>query len=142
MTRILAFLILFLFNVLIYAQNTSASPYSASGLGERSFSGTQASRHMGGLDVFTDSIHANLNNPAGYGFLKATTYSIGINYTNINLASLSESRNSDIASIDYIAVSIPAGKFSFGFGLLPFTSVGYRVEGNYKFLIDMRVMEV
>ena len=130
MTRILAFLILFLFNVLIYAQNTSASPYSASGLGERSFSGTQASRHMGGLDVFTDSIHANLNNPAGYGFLKATTYSIGINYTNINLASLSESRNSDIASIDYIAVSIPAGKFSFGFGLLPFTSVGYRVEGN------------
>ena len=130
MTRILAFLILFLFNVPIYAQNTSASPYSASGLGERSFSGTQASRHMGGLDVFTDSIHANLNNPAGYGFLKATTYSIGINYTNINLASLSESRNSDIASIDYIAVSIPAGKFSFGFGLLPFTSVGYRVEGN------------
>ena len=130
MTRTLAFLVLFLSNMSICAQNTSASPYSASGLGERTFNGTQASRHMGGLDVFTDSIHTNLNNPAGYGFLKVTTYSIGINYTNNNMASLTESQNSDVASLDYIAVSIPAGKFSFGFGLAPLTSVGYRVEGT------------
>jgi hypothetical protein len=114
----------------VIAQNTAASPYSASGLGERSFNGTQANRHMGGLDVFTDSIHVNLNNPASYGFSKVTTYSVGINYTNNNLSSSNESQNSDVASIDYISVSIPTGKFSFGFGLLPLTSVGYRVQGT------------
>lgn len=128
MNRIYAYLILFLMSVPLHAQNTASSPYSATGLGERSFNGTQATRHMGGLDVFTDSIHANLNNPASYGFLKFTTYSVGVNYTNNNLASSTESQNSDLASLDYLAVSIPAGKFGFGFGLVPFTSVGYRVE--------------
>jgi len=130
MTRTLTFLVFFLMAGYVIAQNTAASPYSASGLGERSFNGTQANRHMGGLDVFTDSIHVNLNNPASYGFSKVTTYSVGINYTNNNLSSSNESQNSDVASIDYISVSIPTGKFSFGFGLLPLTSVGYRVQGT------------
>ena len=110
------------------AQSGSASPYSSAGLGERNFNGTQATRHMGGLDVFTDSIHANLNNPASYGFLKVTTYSVGIHYRNTNLASLSENRDADDASLDYLAVSIPAGKFGFGFGIIPYSSVGYKIE--------------
>jgi hypothetical protein len=114
----------------LFAQNGASSPYSATGLGERNFNGTQATRHMGGLDVFTDSIHANLNNPASYGFLKLTTYSVGINYTNNNLASASESRRSDLAALDYLAVSIPTKRFSFGFGIVPYTSVGYRIESN------------
>ena len=119
MIRLSVLIILFFVNEHIFAQNIAASPYSSSGLGERTFNGTQATRHMGGLDVFTDSIHANLNNPASYGFLKVTTYSVGVNYTNNYLASSSESQNTDLASLDYIAVSIPAGKFSFGFGILP-----------------------
>lgn len=128
MNRVNAFLFLLLMTSPLFAQNTVSSPYSATGLGERSFNGTQATRHMGGLDVFTDSIHANLNNPASYGFLKFTTYSIGINYTNHNLTSNSATENSDLASLDYLAVSIPTKRFSFGFGILPFTSVGYRIE--------------
>ena len=68
----------------IFGQNNSASPYSSAGLGEDTFNGTQATRHMGGLDVLTDSIHANLLNPASYAFLKFTTYSVGVNYTNNN----------------------------------------------------------
>ena len=128
MNRVNAFFILLLMTAPLFAQNTVSSPYSATGLGERSFNGTQATRHMGGLDVFTDSIHANLNNPASYGFLKVTTYSVGINYTNNSLASASASENSDLAALDYLAVNIPAKKFSFGFGILPFTSVGYQIE--------------
>ena len=128
MNRVNAFFILLLMTAPLFAQNTVSSPYSATGLGERSFNGTQATRHMGGLDVFTDSIHANLNNPAGYGFLKVTTYSVGINYTNNNLESASASENSDLAALDYLSVSIPTKKFSFGFGILPLTSVGYRIE--------------
>ena len=130
MTRIGGFFLIFLLTSNLFAQNGASSPYSATGLGERNFNGTQATRHMGGLDVFTDSIHANLNNPASYGFLKLTTYSVGINYTNNNLASASESRRSDLAALDYLAVSIPTKRFSFGFGIVPYTSVGYRVESN------------
>lgn len=130
MTRIGCFFLIFLLTSNLFAQNGASSPYSATGLGERNFNGTQATRHMGGLDVFTDSIHANLNNPASYGFLKLTTYSVGINYTNNNLASASESRRSDLAALDYLAVSIPTKRFSFGFGIVPYTSVGYRIESN------------
>ena len=111
------------------AQSGSASPYSSGGLGERNFNGTQATRHMGGLDVFTDSIHANLNNPASYAFLKLTTYSVGVNYRNNNITSLTESTNADTASLDYLSVSIPTGIFGFGFGIIPYSSVGYRIEG-------------
>lgn len=113
----------------IFAQSGSSSPYSGGGLGERNFNGTEANRHMGGLDVFTDSIHANLNNPASYGFLKLTTYSVGVNYRNNSLSSTSDSYNADTASLDYLAVSIPAGIFGFSFGILPYSSVGYRLEG-------------
>ena len=83
---------------------------------------------MGGLDVFTDSIHANLANPASYGFLKFTTYSIGVNYINNYISDISESQNTDIASLDYLSVSIPTKKFGFGFGIIPFTSIGYRLQ--------------
>ncbi|NDG46985.1 MAG: hypothetical protein EBY37_07785, partial [Flavobacteriia bacterium] len=128
MIRILSILFSIAVVHLANAQSGSVSPYSSAGLGERNFNGTQAARHMGGLDVFTDSIHANLNNPASYGFLKVTTYSLGIHYRNTNLASLTESANADDASLDYLSVSIPAGKFGFGFGILPYSSVGYRIE--------------
>jgi hypothetical protein len=128
MIRILSILFSITVVHLAAAQSGSVSPYSSAGLGERNFNGTQATRHMGGLDVFTDSIHANLNNPASYGFLKVTTYSLGIHYRNTNLASMTESANADDASLDYLSVSIPAGKFGFGFGILPYSSVGYRIE--------------
>jgi hypothetical protein len=128
MIRISISLLILLLPNFVTAQSGSISPYSSTGLGEKNFNGTQATRHMGGLDVFTDSIHANLNNPASYGFLKVTTYSVGVNYKNTNLASSSESQYSDNASLDYLAISIPAGKFGFGFGIIPYSSVGYQIE--------------
>ncbi|MEK9613212.1 MAG: hypothetical protein VW080_04720, partial [Flavobacteriaceae bacterium] len=53
----------------------------------------------------------------------------GVHYKNNNLESLNTSQNADTASLDYLAVSIPAGIFGFGFGIVPYTSVGYRIEG-------------
>ena len=92
MIRISIVLSIFLLSHTAAAQSGSSSPYSGTGLGERNFNGTQATRHMGGLDVFTDSINANLNNPASYGFLKVTTYSVGVHYKNNNIASSSETQ--------------------------------------------------
>ena len=60
------------FAPLLKGQNASASPYSFAGLGELNFRGTQVNRFMGGLDVYSDSIHANLTNPASYGAVSYT----------------------------------------------------------------------
>ena len=64
--------------VFVHAQNSSASPYSLGGLGDITFRGNAIDRMMGGLSVYSDSIHANLNNPASLGELKLTTYSVGV----------------------------------------------------------------
>ncbi len=115
---------------LSYAQEGTASPYSFTGLGELKFKGTVENRTMGGLSVFGDSIHLNLNNPAAFSELKLTTYAIGVDYSTTRLNAASGSDNTTAASVNYLAVGIPAGKFSFGFGLLPFTSVGYRLQST------------
>ena len=54
----------------IFAQSNTSSPYSIGGLGELAFKGNAINRHMGGLDIYSDSLHANLNNPASFGDLK------------------------------------------------------------------------
>lgn len=133
MIRIKETLFFLLIALTSIAQNNSSSPYSSTGLGENTFNGTQATRHMGGLDVFTDSIHANLLNPASYGYLKFTTYSVGVNYINNYISSATESQNTDLASLDYLSVSIPTKKFGFGFGIIPFTSIGYRLQDVSEF---------
>ncbi len=56
--------------VFVLSQSGSSSPFSYAGLGDINFRGTQVTRLMGGLDVFSDSIHVNLNNPASYGEFK------------------------------------------------------------------------
>ena len=88
---------------------------------------------MGGIDIYNDSIHANLNNPASYGDLKMLTYSLGLNYKVTNLSDKESSRQLSNSSLDYLGIAIPTGKFGFGFGLVPYSSVGYRLEGEMIF---------
>jgi len=123
--------IIFFLSISIYfcfAQSGSSSPFSSAGLGDINFRGTQVTRFMGGLDVFSDSIHANLNNPASYGDLKLTTYSLGVHYKSNLMMSQESNEHKAIAALDYLAVGIPAGKFGFGFGLIPYSSIGYKIQ--------------
>ncbi|HET8837734.1 MAG TPA: hypothetical protein VFM82_01930 [Flavobacteriaceae bacterium] len=91
--------------------------------------GTVESRSMGGLSVFSDSIHLNLQNPAGYAALRLTTYAIGGSHSAINLESYAgEEKTTNSNLMDYLAVGFPAGKLGFGFGLAPATSVGYELQ--------------
>ena len=117
-----------LFTGLLYAQSGSVSPYSHTGLGEINFRGTQVNRFMGGLEIYNDTIHANLSNPSSYGKLKLTTYSLGLNYKNNNLTDTNDSKSIVSAGLDYIGIAIPAKKFGFGFGIIPYTSVGYKLS--------------
>lgn len=112
----------------IFAQSNSSSPYSIGGLGEVAFKGNAINRHMGGLDIVSDSLHANINNPASLGDLKLVTYSLGLNYKDTKLSSSASNESVTSASIDYLVVAIPTKKFTFAFGILPATSVGYRLQ--------------
>ena len=134
MLRTIALLFFSLISQFASTQVGSSSPYSFAGIGEINFRGNQINRFMGGIDIYNDSIHANLNNPASYGDLKMVTYSMGINYKVTNLSDKESSHQTSNSSLDYLGIAIPTGKFGFGFGLVPYSSVGYRLEGRNDLL--------
>ncbi|AFL80165.1 hypothetical protein Aeqsu_0657 [Aequorivita sublithincola DSM 14238] len=107
------------------AQEGTTSPYSFYGIGSLKFRGTVENRAMGGLSVFSDSIHLNLQNPAGYSGLRLINFSIGASHKAITQKTATESQNTSSTTLDYMAMGIPMGKFGMGFGLIPYSSVGY-----------------
>ena len=117
-----------IFTVITTAQEGASSPYSFYGVGLTTFKGTIENRSMGGLSVYSDSIHLNLANPASLGELRLTTYTIGGTHSSLDLKSGSESESASVTSLDYLAIGIPVGKWAFSFGLVPYTSVGYNIQ--------------
>ena len=110
------------------AQQRTSSPYSFFGLGQQTFKGTIENRSMGGIRVYSDSIHVNLRNPASYGNLRLTTYTVGAVHTETWAETAAEQETYDNTTIEYVSVGIPvSSKAGFGFGLIPFKSVGYRL---------------
>ena len=121
-------LIVFIFTSMITtAQERTSSPYSFYGVGLNTFRGTVESKSMGGLGIFSDSIHMNLQNPAAYGRLKLTTYTLGASHSSTEMKSRNGTGSWNATSLDYLAMGIPAGRLGFGFGLIPYTSVGYNI---------------
>lgn len=107
------------------AQEGTTSPYSFYGIGSLKFRGTAENRSMGGVGVFTDSIHINLQNPAGYAGLRLINFSVGASHKAVTQKNVTGSQNTSSSTVDYVAMGIPMGKLGMGFGLLPYTSVGY-----------------
>ena len=120
-----AFLIL---SFVSFAQEGTASPYSFFGIGDVRYKGTSDIRSMAGIAVEQDSIHINMDNPASYANLKNTTFAVGGTYNTTKLKTSSESASTRRTTLDYLAVGLPLGKFGLGFGLLPYSSVGYKIE--------------
>jgi hypothetical protein len=127
--RILVVLIIFISGISL-AQEGTTSPYSFYGIGEIKFKGTAENRAMGGIGVLTDSIHINLQNPAGLADLKLINYSVGASHRYLTLDTDAEKQRTSTTSLDYIAIGIPMGKFGASFGLIPFTSVGYQIDSS------------
>lgn len=122
-----------------YGQEGTASPYSFYGIGSLKFKGTVENRSMGGLSVYLDSIHVNLRNPASYAgknieagpFFnesRPVKFTVAGTHTDLTLKSDSKKSKGASSTFDYLALSVPVGKFGFGFGMLPYTSVGYKLE--------------
>ncbi|WP_298148122.1 hypothetical protein [Flavobacterium sp.] len=126
--RILLSVSLFM-SLVAHAQNGTPSIYSFYGIGEVTFRGSVENRSMGGVAVFTDSIHINLQNPASYGGLKFTSFSVAATNNKTRFQTNTINDEAGRTSIDYLAFAIPVTKkFGAGIGLMPFTSVGYKIQ--------------
>lgn len=112
----------------VTAQQRTSSPYSFFGLGQQTFKGTVENRSMGGIRTYSDSIHVNLRNPAAYGNLRLTTYTVGAAHTETWAATDTENETYDNTTIEYISIGVPvSSKAGFGIGLVPIKSVGYQI---------------
>jgi hypothetical protein len=111
-----------------FAQSGSASPYSYFGVGESRFKGTLENRSMSGVAIEQDSIHMNILNPASFGAIRLTTFTMGGGYTGTKMKSDKGGASAHRTTLDYLAVALPLGKMGVGFGLLPYSSVGYNIE--------------
>ena len=111
-----------------FAQEGNSSPYSFYGLGLSNFKGSIENQAMGGISILGDSIHTNFRNPAGYGALKLTNFTIAGSHREINLETNTESGSNTSTTIDYLSLAFPVSrKIGVGFGLVPETSVDYEI---------------
>jgi hypothetical protein len=120
----------------LYAQDGTVSPYSVFGIGDLRTTSTVENQMMGGMGVFTDSIHINLQNPAAYGELGLeqnnkvglVNYTVGISNRQLRLKSFTEEQSSSVTNVDYLALGFSLGKgLGMGFGIMPYSSVGYNL---------------
>ncbi|MBZ9786849.1 lipid outer membrane transport protein FadL-like protein [Psychroflexus sp. CAK57W] len=109
-------------------QEGSSSPYSFLGIGAKGFRGTVENRSMGGLGMFSDSIHLNLKNPAAYADLELTAFTAGATSNSVELQTNSSSDDIDYFTFDYLAIGLPFNNFGVGFGVKPRSAVGYELE--------------
>lgn len=121
------------------AQQGTSSPYSFYGIGSLKFKGTVENKAMGGISVYSDSIHINLRNPASYAGnnlafynneARPVKYTIGTSFSSTTLKTSSASDDSGSSSVDYLAVAFPMQKLGFGFGIMPYTNVGYKLQSR------------
>jgi hypothetical protein len=119
-------------SLLSFAQEGTSSPYSFYGIGEVRFKGTAENRAMAGLSIATDSIHINLQNPAGYADLKLIGFSVGGTFNDTKQKTINQSESAQRVGLDYLAVGLPLGKLGMGFGLIPYSSVGYKIQNEFE----------
>jgi hypothetical protein len=120
----------------LHAQDGTISPYSYFGIGDQRALGTIENQMMGGVAMFSDSIHINLKNPASYSKLGIqagenfgiTTYAAGVSHKASRLKTYTEQQNSAVTNLDYLSIGFSVRKgWGVGFGVMPFSSIGYNL---------------
>lgn len=122
--------LLFVVSFVAVAQEGSSSIYSFYGIGDIKYRGNIETRSMGQLTVIPDSIHLNLENPALMSHTKLTTFGISGTFSPTVLKDGQNSQKAQRTSLDYLSVVLPAKKFAVGFGVLPYSYVGYRIYNS------------
>jgi hypothetical protein len=105
-------------------------------LGEINFTGNVSYQSMGGIDSSIDSIEFNINNPSSLAKIKTTNYLIGTFYKSSSISNSLLKENIKTSNINYIAIGIPVKNFGFGFGVLPYSSVGFNLQTTEEYNDD------
>ena len=65
---------------------------------------------VGGISVYSDSIHLGVQNPASIADLDLINYAVGISHKETTQKTVSQNQQQSTTSFDYFAVAIPMGK--------------------------------
>lgn len=110
---------------------TSASTYSALGIGEFNYSGLTQNQGMGGMGIsYGTGWQVNNVNPALTTRNTIFNFQVALNYKSINVDNGTENSRVDGGGLSYLALSFPikSGKFTSGMGLSQITGVNYRLR--------------
>ncbi|MFY9310045.1 MAG: hypothetical protein WAQ28_13445 [Bacteroidia bacterium] len=112
-----------------------SSPYSRYGIGEIGGKGFGQNFAMGGTSIAlhndTTPYFINPNNPASYSNIGWTSAELGANIGITQLQSSSIKQTVSSASLGYLSLGIPLKKWwGASVGLIPYSSVGYKVSDN------------
>jgi len=112
---------------------SSASTYSALGLGEFNYGGLTQNQAMGGLGIsYGTAWSINNVNPALASRNTVFNFQASMNYRSVQAATSSESESLDGGGLSYLALSLPinSGKMSVGMGLNQISGVNYNILVN------------
>lgn len=127
---VLAALVISLFCNLLHAQTLTNSPYSRYGIGDIVVDNIAQSQAMGGIDqAMRYSTWINYNNPASYSALELTTFQSGVKIGTSEQSTSLIKQKVRTGYMTSLAFGIPLKRFwAMSFGLLPYSSVGYRLQ--------------
>jgi hypothetical protein len=132
---------IFILNTLCSPHNTTSaqttsSPYSRYGIGDLSGRGFAQGFAMGGTNIAlqndtTAMFFVNSGNPASYSNIRLTTADLGLNFNSLELQNTGGKQRINNASLSYLSLAFPFKKWWVAsVGLLPFSSVGYKVSDH------------
>jgi hypothetical protein len=138
MIKKIVLLITILLASFCFAQENTASPYSYYGIGSTRFKGTNDIVNMGGISVYSDSLHINVLNPASYSNQLVTTFQVGMTSSIYNLSTASAKEQAKKTTFDYLVMGFPVSKkVGVSLGLLPQSAVGYRLKSDTRSVNDL-----
>lgn len=128
---------LLLTSLMVNAQVTIQSPYSKFGLGNVRGSLLPQYRAMGGIStaVYKPGFYNNINiqNPASYAGITATTLDIGLTGVINELSNSTQSEQNFNASLSHVAMAFPVTrKSALSFGILPYSQLGYDFKNTVQ----------
>ncbi len=126
--RFFVCLVLMSGNNYLLAQNSTSSPYSRFGVGDLSSTTFARNLSLGGTEIGLDQPNSiNYGNPAAYSGLWYTTYEGGFDFKQYEFKTNYSSHKTNTASVSYFDFAFPIKlkKWGLGFGLLPYSKVGY-----------------
>lgn len=117
-----------------FAQSGTNSPYSQYGLGVLSDQGNGFNRGMNGVGIaLTRHNQVNYLNPASYSKTDSLSFifDVGMSLQTTNFKEGKVSKNANNADFEYAVGAFRIAKnFGFGFGIIPFSNVGYNYSAT------------